>query len=260
MKIFYTISGHNQIEELKFHLSYLNDFTFIDKVFLSCANLKMVEVFKEHYKKNNYEILLNEDYGYKIGCVVNVFAPLQKIKEEYKDKDYFVIEMEADAFFTEEKVLKRVIEKMQEENKDYVNIEFSMSNFDIDYKLQTVNIFSKKAIEEILDYEINEAAATWQWWGMEDYFRYSINKKHDLDTYEKQKAFHDKHVLELRYDYEYAGYPEVYPREDVPKREKFVPSRYITTSYINMPNYPGAVEDTIAFINKYKDQNEWDKL
>lgn len=274
MKIFYCISGHGQIEELKYHISFLNNFKKIDKVFLSCSTEEMKKTFEDQYTGSDYEVILNEDFGYRKGCVVNVFSPLSHIREIFRDEDYYVVSVEADAFFTNENVILHIIHLLEESGKNFFDMDtspclpprpchdcfrpackdvpsFSEENFN--GPLQTINIFSKFAIENLLDLEIideridagHDFGDSHQRAGMEDYWRYSINLKNSLDTNEKRIEFRKNNVLILPYTRIFG--------------DPFSADRYIRYSYMNIENtFP--LQYTIDFINNNDFSDRWNQL
>lgn len=268
LKLAYNITFHHQLDSLEFHIDNLMKWSISDKIkfVLTSAhdsNLKAIAKYiqSKKYSKQFYSLFVTPDWGYNRGTVVNVCTGLDFIR---KNLEYdYVVNVEADNMFYFEHKLLSIIDEMVTKNKHMLIIpegDTQETNIGNDilglrglktgrhlsneipkyHHFTTLNIFSKKFLEENFPFEHYDEFANFSWAGRrgtpyEDYMGLAIIKKNNL-TEESQLDFYKTCGLKLDYDVTYTPYGWNEP-------DNMVPDKFIKWGIVNSPSTAGGSLD-----------------
>lgn len=275
--IVFNITFHHQIEVLKFHLNILMNWETSDEiefVIVSAHKNNLDEI--KSYNELNYQnkkidyVYVGEDLGYHMGTMKNIYTGVEYIS---KNKNYdYLVNVEADNLFYDEKKLYKIISLMKNNKKDFLLIQEGHNRKNGNLNLQTtyphlthlprylhittLNIFTKKFIDNIFPFEVYDDIYNLGWMGQngtpyEVYFVLSLIKKHNIQTEEEQITFFNKLGLRLDYDYNkilYEGW--YYPDNMVP--DKFIQWGIVNCHSTAGGRLNGSWEPVIEFINLHK--------
>ena len=128
-KLIYNITFHNQLEELKFHLDIIlqwscnktAEFVLTSAHKENISNIKKYCITNYPYNKFNY-LYISEDYGYHSGALFNVNEGIKYIKD-HKEYDY-LINIEADNMFYDEAKFLNLLSEMENNDKHLLIIDW----------------------------------------------------------------------------------------------------------------------------------------
>tara|TARA_R100000951_G_scaffold114609_1_gene119922 strand:- start:107 stop:958 length:852 start_codon:yes stop_codon:yes gene_type:complete len=250
-KLAWNISFHWQLDQLKFHLDNILNFDCVkdsEFVFTSAHEQNMIAIhtwLEEKYPdtKANY-IFLEEDKGNHIGCIQNVTEGIKYIKENLT-YDY-LINVEADNMFWSEEKLMQLLMDLHKNVKSMLLVDHDsiygpglIKKHDQApckyYHTTTLNIYSKRFIDDFFPVEYEEEFMNYGWCGApgtpyESYLALSMAKKNDLYEEEKMVDFFIEHALKLDYDQKRKEFDHLYVPDDL------TPDRFMKYGILNCPN------------------------
>jgi hypothetical protein len=218
-KLIYNITFHNQLEELKFHLDIIlqwscnktAEFVLTSAHKENISNIKKYCITNYPYNKFNY-LYISEDYGYHSGALFNINEGIKYIKD-HKEYDY-LINIEADNMFYDEAKFLNLLSEMENNDKHLLIIDWvtrgnylytNYTNLPKYHALTTLNIYSKYFIENHYPLEYYNEIINLGWDNnigtpFEDYLGIAFNKKHSLNTEEKILEYFNKWAYYLDYN------------------------------------------------------------
>jgi len=247
-KIVFNISFHWQLDQLKWHLENIFNWNKIENaeyvlVAAHKKNLKLInEWIRKNYKDKKVDYLfISEDHGNHFGCAKNVIEGLKYIRDK-KDYDY-IANVEADNQFRDEDKFIQLVNKLENENKNMLLIDheavygpdlFTKFNTRNYFHMTTLNIYSKKFVEEFLPLEYNKKYMNFGWCGapgtpFEPYFALSLIEKNNLKDDNEVQNFLDTHCYKLNYNQQLNPCNFAQP-------DNLTPDRYMKYGILNCPN------------------------